>query len=65
MRSIDPHVGRGFLQIDDFRRLLDENPSLKLIELSNYGEIFLNSRVPHCGHAVRRKIAILRGLGDR
>ena len=35
-------VGGGFLRFEDFRKLLDDNPNLKLIELSNWGEIFLN-----------------------
>jgi MoaA/NifB/PqqE/SkfB family radical SAM enzyme len=39
-----PAVGRGYLKLKDFRKLLDLNPSLERIELSNYGEIFLN---PH------------------
>ena len=41
-KAIDPVVGKGFLRAENFRRLLDENPSLAEIELSNYGEIFLN-----------------------
>jgi MoaA/NifB/PqqE/SkfB family radical SAM enzyme len=41
-RAIHPTVGSGFLHFDDFKRLLDQNPSLERIELSNYGEIFLN-----------------------
>jgi MoaA/NifB/PqqE/SkfB family radical SAM enzyme len=43
-KAIHPAVGSGFLRLDDFRKLLDENPGLEQIELSNYGEIFLN---PH------------------
>lgn len=35
-------IGRGFLKLDDFKRLLDMNPLVKEVELSNYGEIFLN-----------------------
>jgi hypothetical protein len=35
-------VGGGFLRFDDFRKLLNDNPGLKRIELSNWGEIFLN-----------------------
>jgi len=35
-------VGAGFLRFEDFRKLLDDNPRLKLVELSNWGEIFLN-----------------------
>lgn len=32
----------GFLKFEDFKKLLDENSWVKNIELSNYGEIFLN-----------------------
>ena len=35
-------VGGGFLKFENFRKLLDDNPGLKRIELSNWGEIFLN-----------------------
>ena len=35
-------VGGGFLRLEDFRKLLDDNPGLDCIELSNFGEIFLN-----------------------
>jgi MoaA/NifB/PqqE/SkfB family radical SAM enzyme len=35
-------VGGGFLRLEDFRKLLDDNPGLERIELSNFGEIFLN-----------------------
>jgi MoaA/NifB/PqqE/SkfB family radical SAM enzyme len=40
--AIHPAVRGGFLRFEDFRDLLDANPGLKRIELSNYGEIFLN-----------------------
>jgi MoaA/NifB/PqqE/SkfB family radical SAM enzyme len=39
-----PIVGSGFLSFGNFRQLIDENPSLTRVELSNYGESFLN---PH------------------
>ena len=35
-------VGGGFLRFENFRKLLDDNPRLKRIELANKGEIFLN-----------------------
>jgi MoaA/NifB/PqqE/SkfB family radical SAM enzyme len=41
-KAIHPAVGSGFLGLNDFRSLLDENPSVRAVELSNYGEIFLN-----------------------
>jgi len=44
--AIIPAVGGGFLRFEDFRDLLDKNPRLKRIELSNYGEIFLNPALP-------------------
>jgi len=34
--------GRGFLKFDDFKKIIDENSWIKKIELSNWGEIFLN-----------------------
>ncbi|MDH7486929.1 MAG: radical SAM protein [Anaerolineae bacterium] len=35
-------IGSGFLKLQDFQNLVDSNPWLAEIELSNYGEIFLN-----------------------
>lgn len=35
-------VGNGFLKLSDFKELVDGNPRIREIELSNYGEIFLN-----------------------
>jgi MoaA/NifB/PqqE/SkfB family radical SAM enzyme len=35
-------VGRGYLRFCDFQRFVDQNPRIRNIELSNYGEIFLN-----------------------
>ena len=40
--AIIPGVGKGFLPFRHFQKLLDENPWVKEVELSNYGEIFLN-----------------------
>jgi MoaA/NifB/PqqE/SkfB family radical SAM enzyme len=62
--AIDPAVGKGFLRFEDFRHLIDDNPFVKRIELSNYGEIFLN---PHLlsmleyAHARRVLITIANG----
>ena len=38
-------VGHGFLKVEKFRQLLAENPWLKRVELSNWGEIFLNKEI--------------------
>ena len=38
----DGIVGWGYLKFEDFKRLIDSNPRIRNIELSNWGEIFLN-----------------------
>jgi len=38
-------LGGGFLSFDNFKKIVDENPSLFHIELSNWGEIFLNPQI--------------------
>ncbi len=35
-------MGKGDLCFDNFKKLLDENPSVKTVELSKSGELFLN-----------------------
>ena len=35
-------LGRGFLSAENFRRFLEDNPQIERVELSNYGELFLN-----------------------
>jgi MoaA/NifB/PqqE/SkfB family radical SAM enzyme len=42
---IKKNLGGGFLKFKDFQRLVDENPWVSHIELSNNGEIFLNSEL--------------------
>jgi hypothetical protein len=37
-----PVLKTGHLRLNHFKRLLDENPGLIHVELSNYGELFLN-----------------------
>lgn len=39
-------IGGGFLKFEDFKTLLDGSPWVEEIELSNYGEIFLNPDLP-------------------
>lgn len=57
--AIHPAVGSGFLKLEHFRRLLDLNPALERIEISNYGEVFLS---PHLvgilEYAHRKGVAI-------
>jgi MoaA/NifB/PqqE/SkfB family radical SAM enzyme len=62
--AIHPAVGSGFLRPDDLRALLEANPDIRQVELSNYGEIFLN---PHLLDIMRicdeRGIAITANNG--
>ena len=39
---ITKNIGTGFLKFEDFKRFIQDNPSVTHIELSNWGEIFLN-----------------------
>jgi hypothetical protein len=41
-----PVLGRGFLKLSDFTALLDQNPGVGSVELSNYGEPFLHPDLP-------------------
>jgi MoaA/NifB/PqqE/SkfB family radical SAM enzyme len=43
--STKPALGAGHLSVERFEALLDANPYLREIELSNYGELFLNPRL--------------------
>ena len=35
-------IGSGFLRLDNFKKIIDKNPRVLHVELSNWGEIFLN-----------------------
>jgi len=35
-------IGKGYLKFEDFKKFVDKNSSIKNIELSNWGEVFLN-----------------------
>jgi MoaA/NifB/PqqE/SkfB family radical SAM enzyme len=57
--AIDAVVGKGFLRFTDFKSLVENNASLTRIELSNYGEIFLNPELEQIlEYAHRRKVTI-------
>ena len=52
------HMARGFLRFDDFKRFIDSNSRVREIELSNFGEMFLNPHLPEimeyaCDRGVR------------
>lgn len=38
-------VGKGQLSFDNFKKFISENPEIKRIEMSNWGEIFLNKDI--------------------
>ena len=63
-RAIDPHVGSGFLRLDDFKKFLAGNPQIRDIELSNYGEIFLNPQlVEIIEHAFEKQVVLRAANG--
>jgi glycosyltransferase involved in cell wall biosynthesis len=39
-------VGQNLLQVDNFEKFINQAPWLRKIEISNYGEIFLNPKLP-------------------
>lgn len=52
-------LGMGFLRYPDFKRLVDQNPWVSAIELSNWGEIFLNKELPRIlEYAYRKGVAL-------
>ncbi len=38
-------IGLGYLQFNDFKRIIEENRWIKHVELSNWGEMFLNPQL--------------------
>lgn len=48
-------IGWGFLKFDNFRELVDQNPRVRLIELSNWGEMFLNPELSKILEYAHRK----------
>jgi hypothetical protein len=57
--TIKKQIGAGFLKFDDFRRLVDDNPWVWEIELSNWGEIFLNPDIERIiAYAYERSVAL-------
>jgi hypothetical protein len=52
-------VGKNFLRLADFVALIDDNPWIGEIELSNYGEVFLNPDLPGIfEHAFNRNVTL-------
>ena len=57
--STVPAIGKGFLSLKDFQSLIDQNAGIKKVELSNYGEIFLNPDLLEImQYAFKRKVLL-------
>lgn len=59
--SIDAALGKGFLRFSDFRALVDANPQLRAVELSNYGEILLNPELVQILEYAHERRVVIRG----
>jgi MoaA/NifB/PqqE/SkfB family radical SAM enzyme len=56
-RTATSAVGKCFLKLSDLEKVIDDNPHIRMIELSNYGEMFLNPELAEimklaCGRGV-------------
>ncbi|OGX36018.1 MAG: radical SAM protein [Omnitrophica WOR_2 bacterium RIFCSPHIGHO2_02_FULL_52_10] len=52
-------LGIGFLKFSDFKKIVDDNPWVSNIELSNWREIFLNKELPRMmAYAYKRNVAL-------
>jgi MoaA/NifB/PqqE/SkfB family radical SAM enzyme len=62
--AINPAIGGGFLKFSDFKELLDKNPWIRRVELSNYGEVLLNPELlKMMEYAFSRHITLTAGNG--
>jgi len=52
-------IGHGFLHFNDFKNFVEKNPWVKHIELSNWGEIFLNPELKQIiQYGYEKKVAL-------
>ena len=52
-------VGLGFLKFENFKKFINANPNVKMIELSNWGEVFLNPEINDIiKYAYEKKVAL-------
>ncbi|MBI2134870.1 radical SAM protein [Candidatus Woesearchaeota archaeon] len=57
-------VGWGYLKFNNFKKFVDQNPNVKNIELSHWGEIFLNPELKEIiKYAYDKKINISASIG--
>lgn len=62
--AINDAIGRGFLRFEKFRELVEQNPRIRAIELSNYGEILLNPElIPILELSRDRNVILTAGNG--
>ena len=62
--EVAAELGTGFLRFDSFRRIVDASPWLSVIELSNWGEIFLNPQlVEIVRYAWRKNVRLIAHNG--
>ncbi|MHB1347689.1 MAG: radical SAM protein [Candidatus Humimicrobiaceae bacterium] len=58
------NLGRGFLRFTDFKKIVDKNPQLSSVELSNWGEIFLNKELHQIiEYAYKKNVALSAASG--
>ena len=55
-----PFIGRGVLPLADFIQFVDGNPQIKVIEIGNSGEVFLNPDLPGILRYAYEKDVIIR-----
>jgi hypothetical protein len=61
---VRPSLGAGHLKVADFESLLRRNPQIAHVELSNYGEMFLNPQLPELlACAFERQVMVTCGNG--
>lgn len=59
-----PVVGRGFLKLNNFQKILNDNPWVIRVELANLGEIFLNPDLLEIiKHAYKRGVILTAATG--
>jgi len=62
--EIARHLKSGFLKFDQFRKFIDENPRIRSIELSNWGESLLNPQfLQMLEYAHARRVELRLGNG--
>lgn len=54
----------GYLKIDTFKKVIDENPWVESVELTNHGEMFLNPHLSQIlAYAYEKKVALTADVG--